>query len=168
MALVLASQAGQSGDRIVGSESLLPAAGVVLGVVLKWAFDSLTERSRRHRKDQLRGWDVKRETYAQLRQRAADAYSGYASWVDATARDLDLKEVKEREYRYLRAADAAVEQVRTIELLAPKHVADAALNLVRALPDIVSHEEEPVLGPDYQRSWLLPVQTSARWPEECR
>jgi hypothetical protein len=32
--------------RIVEPASLLPVAGVVLGVVLKWAFDALTERGK--------------------------------------------------------------------------------------------------------------------------
>jgi hypothetical protein len=47
--------------------SLLPVAGVVLGIVLKWVLDALTERSKRKHEDQLRGWDTRREAYALLR-----------------------------------------------------------------------------------------------------
>jgi hypothetical protein len=49
--------------------ALLPIGGVVLGVMLKWAFDALTERSKQKRENQLRGWDTRREAYALLRHR---------------------------------------------------------------------------------------------------
>lgn len=149
---MLASRAGQSGGIIVEPDSLLPVAGVVVGVALKWVFDSLTERGRRERENQFRGWDTRREAYALLRQRASDAMSKFSRYADASAMDLDSLEVKEHENRYTQAVDAAYEQLRTIELLAPNRVTAAARNLVQALPDVWSHLEEPEPTPDYRQA----------------
>jgi hypothetical protein len=132
--------------------ALLPIGGVMLGVVLKWTFDALTERGKRKRENQLRGWDTRREAYAVLRHRAANAMSAYVSWANGSELGLDPIEVKEREGRYTEALDAAYEQFRTIELLAPRPVKNAADNLMRSLPDIWSHEAEPEPTPEYHQA----------------
>jgi hypothetical protein len=61
--------------------------------------------------------------------------SAYLSWANGSELGLDPMEVREREGRYTEALDAAYEQFRTIELLAPRPVKRAAENLMRSLPD---------------------------------
>jgi hypothetical protein len=68
---VLASAPVNREVSILEPVALLPVGGVVLGVVLKWAFDALTDRGKRRRENQFRGWDTRREAYALLRHRAA-------------------------------------------------------------------------------------------------
>lgn len=149
---VLTSAAGHREASILETVAVLPIGGVVLAVVLKWAFDALTERGKRKRENQLRGWDTRRQAYALLRHRAANAMSAYVSWANGSVLDLDPMEVKEREGRYNEAFDAAYEQFRTIELLAPMPVKIAADNLMRSVPDIWSHEAEPEPTPDYHQA----------------
>jgi hypothetical protein len=78
--------------------------------------------------------------------------SAYVSWANGAELGLDPMEIKEREGRYTETHDAAYEQFRTIELLAPKAREERRRQPHASLPDIWSHEAEPAPMPDYHQA----------------